>query len=200
MEITIKQWEEIKLKMAVGGAIIFGVLSILFSMLGLSMSTEVTWAWLVGLLMAMGITIIQLVGNSAGKKDSIFTTIWIASYIYGITANVMGITGLMSGISPVFMYMIAVPMGILIEVVPEKLLIISLGGDLRKTANSISSMFDKPKAPVRMKPATKSPYVAKHKPVFNSGVSSKPYGAGKPVGYGSSYVDYSDPTKTSYGE
>jgi len=190
MEITIKQWEEIKLKMAVGGAIIFGVLSILFSMLGLSMSTEVTWAWLVGLLMAMGITIIQLVGNSAGKKDSIFTTIWIASYIYGITANVMGITGLMSGISPVFMYMIAVPMGILIEVVPEKLLIISLGGDLRKTANSISSMFDKPKAPVRMKPTTKSPYVAKHKPVFTSGVS-KPY-----VGY----TDYSDPTKTSYGE
>jgi hypothetical protein len=190
MEITIKQWEEIKLKMAVGGAIIFGCLSILFSMLGLSLSTEVTWAWLVGLLMAMGITIIQLVGNSAGKKDSIFTVIWIASYVYGITANVLGIIGLMGGISPVFMYMIAVPMGILIEVVPEKLLIISLGGDLRKTASSMTTLFSKPT--VRMTPSTTKPdkYKAKHKPVFNSGVS-KPY-----VGY----TDYSDPTKTSYGE
>lgn len=172
MEITIKQWEEIKLKMAVGGAIIFGCLSILFSMLGLSLSTEVTWAWLVGLLMAMGITIIQLVGNSAGKKDSIFTVIWIASYVYGITANVMGITGLMSGISPVFMYMIAVPMGLLIEVVPEKLLIISLGGDLRKSANSVTNIFSKPKTSAKVRPAI-SPYkyTPTHRPTYGSGAN-----------------------------
>lgn len=164
MEITIKQWEEIKLKMAVGGAIIFGCLSILFSMLGLSLTTEITWAWLVGLFMAMGITIIQLVGNSAGKKDSIFTVIWIASYVYGITANVIGITGLMSGISPVFMYMIAVPMGVLIEVVPEKLLIISLGGDLRKTTSSALSTFSTKKTPTKPLPK----YVPKHRPTWNT--------------------------------
>jgi hypothetical protein len=171
MEITIKQWEEIKLKMAVGGAIIFGGLSILFSMLGLSMSTEVPWAWLVGLLMAMGITIIQLVGNSEGKKDSIFTVIWIASYIYGITANVMGITGLMSGVSPVFMYMIAVPMGILIEIVPEKLLIISLGGDLRKTANTVSNLFSKPKTSAKIRPTSVPTYkyTPSHRPTYGSG-------------------------------
>jgi hypothetical protein len=188
MEITIKQWEEIKLKMAVGGAIIFGGLSILFSMLGLSMSTEVTWAWLVGLLMAMGITIIQLVGNSAGKKDTIFTVVWIASYIYGITANVMGITGLMSGVSPVFMYMIAVPMGILIEIVPEKLLIISLGGDLRKTANSISSLFDKPKP---ITPVTKP--VSKYKPMHKPNFDYKPVTPPKPSG-GYEF----NPTKSSF--
>ena len=182
MEITIEKWEEIKLKLAVAGALIFGGLSILFSMLGLSFSTaDASWAWLVGLFMAMGITIIQLVGNTAGKKDTIFVVIWMASYAYGITANVIGITGLMSEINPVFMYLIAVPMGILIEIVPEKLLIISLGGDLRKSANSISTMFGKkssvPRKPPQTSPAVKK-YVPKYRPPSNyhpvptSGVNS----------------------------
>jgi hypothetical protein len=172
MEITIEKWEEIKLKLAVAGALIFGGLSILFSMLGLSFSTaEASWAWLVGLFMAMGITIIQLVGNTAGKKDTIFVVIWMASYAYGITANVIGITGLMSEINPIFMYLIAVPMGILIEIVPEKLLIISLGGDLRKSANSISTMFTKkptPRKPPQTSPAMKK-YVPQHRPISSTG-------------------------------
>lgn len=197
MEIDIKQWENIKLKLAVGGALIFGGLSILFSMLGLSLSTEITWAWLVGLCMAMGITIIQLVGNSAGKKDTIFTVIWIASYVYGITANVIGITGLMSNINPVFMYLIAVPMGILIEIVPEKLLILSLGGDLRKSVNTASSLlsgYTRPKKPASPKPASFK-YTPTHRPTFSDAgdLPKKPYVQSPPY-------DFSDPNKSSYGQ
>lgn len=173
--MTVRDWMENKKKFAAVGAIIFWCISVVFNVYGFSFSNENSWAWIVGLAMSIGITIIQLVGNSVKKMDNTFTYIWWLSYLYGIGANVYGIINFMGvDVSVYYKWIIAVPMGVMIEVVPERLLLLSIDG----LGDNIRSLVpNRPKPPV-----TRPPYVApkpaerytpKHRPVYpSSGANS----------------------------
>ena len=189
--MTTKDWLENKKKFAVVGAILFWIISVVFSVYGFSFDNETGWAWLIGLAMSLGITIIQLVGNSVSKQDNVFTYIWWLSYVYGIGANVYGILNFMGAdVSIWYKWVIAVPMGVMIEVVPEKLLLISMDG-LKDSINDLGLFKAKP-SPVKKAPAK---YVPKHRPSYQM---PTPPSTSKPTGLYGGYSAYNDKPKVKF--
>jgi hypothetical protein len=104
------------------------VVSIFFSQYGFSFSDTTGWGIWIGLALSLSITIIQLSGGiEENGKDWLMWIVWLGSYAYGIISNVKGISDFMAGSDSLyFRWMVAVSVGTMIEIAPERLLKLAL--------------------------------------------------------------------------
>lgn len=160
-----QRWNTIKRILAVLMAIFFWGLSIIFSQKGFGISLP-TWAW-AGWVLAMGVTILELILNSGTRMNPTIYIAGIIAYMYGIGTNVYGIVMARTGMDGIMVWdwVLAVIVGLLLEVVPEPVFLYGIGidvGDLittllsgvhgrghnrasvRATNNSLSVRIDPP--------------------------------------------------------
>lgn len=102
------------------------VISIYFSQYGFSFKDTTEWGVGIGLALSIAITIIQLAGGlEENGKDYLLWVVWVVSYVYGITSNVKGLLDFM-GNREYFTWAIAISVGVMIEIAPERLFKLAL--------------------------------------------------------------------------
>jgi hypothetical protein len=117
-------------------ALAFGYLSIVFSADGFAIRLP-DWRW-AGWVLAAGVTLLQLIFNRDIEHDPTLFFFGILSYIYGITTNIIGILNIQqvfvlhdeNPIVLVFSILFAIAVALFIEVLPERLFLLSLFGDM----------------------------------------------------------------------
>jgi len=129
----MKWWTENKLKLALVPALVFWVVSALCFVFGLSFQNPIgvlIWGWDVSMWIAIGLaianTIIQIIGNDQDDMSTVLFVGWMASYVLGIGSNVNALLGVLHIESVFLEWAICVALGAMIEVLPEKLLVIFL--------------------------------------------------------------------------
>lgn len=157
--MSIKWWNENKMWLAPVAALIMWAVSVLCFVFGLSFknpmgvvvgSTDIS-IW-IAFALSVANTIIQLIGNGQDfeKMDGVFRIGWYSSYVLGIASNVNALLGIL-GINNVMLeWAVALSLGSMIEIMPEKLIVVWL-----KTQPVV-----KPQAPVTpsKKPVNGNPY------------------------------------------
>lgn len=125
-----QRWNTIKRILAVLMAIFFWGLSIIFSQKGFGISLP-TWAW-AGWVLAMGVTILELILNSGTRMNPTIYIAGIIAYMYGIGTNVYGIVMARTGMDGIMVWdwVLAVIVGLLLEVVPEPVFLYGIGIDV----------------------------------------------------------------------
>lgn len=129
MDTYYSKWLDFKPKLALGPAMIFWVLSIVFFIVGLKFEKpmivfgiEIS-KW-VGLAAGLAITFIQVLGNDQeGEAGLAMTLGWYASYALGIGTNVNGLLSVFNIENTYLAWVIAGSLGVMIEVLPEKFLV-----------------------------------------------------------------------------
>lgn len=129
-------WEANKHKLAILPAVIFFAVSMLFFMVGLKFNKPfIVFGQNITQLIAIGLTlantVVQLLGNDAedrGKMTLPLLLGWYGSYALGIGTNIAGILDLLDVGSLGLNWLIAVGLGTMIEVLPERLILITLKG------------------------------------------------------------------------
>lgn len=159
-------WNENKLKLSLVPAATFWVVSMLCFVVGLSFKNPIgfmIWKWDVSVWIAFALsianTIIQVIGNGQGraKMGNVMFTGWISSYILGISSNVNTLLGILHIDNDALEWAVAVSLGWMIEVMPERLLV-----------TFIESFVAKKKEHKRIEPLrpVQEKYVPKHKPIL----------------------------------
>lgn len=131
--MTLKQWNELKSWMAPITALILWVISVICFVFGLSFKDPIMVAGYdltlyIAFAIAMCNTFIQLIGNGNTEKDEsgVFTWIWRASYLLGIASNSNALLQMIGISSPILEWSVALSLGAIIEIAPEKLIMIWL--------------------------------------------------------------------------
>ena len=159
-------WNKNKLKLSLVPALIFWVVSMLCFVFGLSFKNPIgysIWGWDVSMWIAValsiGNTVIQIIGNDQEREKMGMAMYvgWISSYALGIGSNVNTLLGILQIDNVLLEWTIAVSLGSMIEVLPERLLVTFL-----KSLNAKKEH----EAPKFVKPVTfqKSTYKPQHKP------------------------------------
>ena len=176
--MTLKWWNENKLYMAPVASGILWITSVMCFVFGLSFKNPVGYTlgmWDVSVWVAFALslanTIIQLIGN--GQKfeemDVVFKAGWVASYILGISSNVNALLQILGMNNVGLEWGVALSLGTMIEVLPEKLIVIWLkspsGKQEQKPQNNQQHQQQKKHIPF---PPQKSTYKAQHRPVHNN--------------------------------
>jgi len=146
--MSVKWWNTNKMVLSPVAALIMWAVSVLCFVFGLSFKNPVGYVlggldvsvW-VAFALSLANTIIQLIGN--GKKmnemDDVFKAGWIASYALGIASNVNALLNIL-GMGNVFLeWVVALSLGTMIEVMPEKLIVMWLKSIPEKVAPSVSN-------------------------------------------------------------
>ena len=125
-----KRYEQLIHLLAVGVAVLLWFMSVQFSVDGFGFILP-KYKWM-GYLLALSITVIELVFNEEGMKHSLtVVAIGILSYLYGIMTNIIGIWAAQgapdAGQNPIVM-LFPVVLGFFLEVAPEPLFIWGLLG------------------------------------------------------------------------
>jgi hypothetical protein len=184
--VSVKWWNSNKMVLSPVAALIMWTVSVLCFVFGLSFKNPVGYVlggmdvsmW-VAFSLSLANTIIQLIGN--GKKmsemDEVFKAGWIASYALGIASNVNALLNIL-GMGNVFLeWVVALSLGTMIEVMPEKLIVMWLKSIPEKVAqpsnNKVSHITHQMQNLPRQQPykpgiPTKSSFPVPHK-------SAKPY-------------------------
>lgn len=123
-------------------ALIYWAASMIFFVVGFSFSNPIVifgYDISVPLAVALSITntIIQISGNDDDRMDAIDRMVWIASYVLGISTNYIGLTMLLNMSDPNLENIIAFCLGVMIEVLPERMLIKFLKELKPKQKNSV---------------------------------------------------------------
>lgn len=128
MNTQYNKWQEFKPKMALVPALIFWVASIAFFVAGLKfekplilLGKDITTA--LAFSLALAITAIQVLGNDDDNMSLPMLAGWYASYALGIGTNVNGLMGVFNIQTQWLAWVIALSLGTMIEVLPEKFLI-----------------------------------------------------------------------------
>lgn len=125
-------WNKNKLKLSLAPALIFWVVSMLCFVFGLSFKNPIGYSllgWDVSMWVAVGLsignTVIQIIGNDQEreKMGSVMYVGWMASYILGIGSNVNTLLGILNIDNVYLEWTIALSLGSMIEVMPERLLV-----------------------------------------------------------------------------
>ena len=158
-------------------ALIFWSASFIFFIVGMSFDTELVVfgkniITAVSVALALAITIIQVAGNGDKDIEGLDLVVWLASYALGIGTNVYGLSVVLNMNNPNLEWLVAISLGIIIEVSPERQLVKFLKGakppvqkSTRKKSNphntphlgnqnhrftaTPSSLKNRPNAPVR---------------------------------------------------
>lgn len=138
--MSLKWWNTNKMWLAPVAALIMWAVSVLCFVFGLSfknpmgvMLGKFDVSILIAFSLSIANTIIQLIGNGKDPKDmdSVFQVGWVASYVLGIASNVNALLGILGMGNLLLEWLVALSLGTMIEVMPEKLIVIWL-----KTLNS----------------------------------------------------------------
>lgn len=149
--MSLKWWNTNKMWLAPVAALIMWAVSVLCFVFGLSfknpmgvMVGKFDVSILIAFSLSIANTIIQLIGNGKDPKDmdTVFRVGWGASYVLGIASNVNALLGIL-GMGNVWLeWMVATSLGTMIEVMPEKLIVIWL-----KTMNTLPKPQQQNNAP-----------------------------------------------------
>jgi hypothetical protein len=125
-----KRYEQLIHLMAAGVAILLWFISVQFSVDGFNFILP-RYKWM-GYLLALSITIIELVFNEEGMQHSLtVVAIGLLSYVYGIVTNIVGIwvaQGAPDASQNPLVLLFPVILGFFLEVAPEPLLLWGLLG------------------------------------------------------------------------
>jgi hypothetical protein len=125
-----KRYEQLIHLLAAGVAILLWFISVQFSVDGFKFILP-KYQW-IGYLLAIAITVIELVFNEEGMEHTLtITTIGLLSYLYGIVTNIIGIwvaQGSPDAAGNPFMFAFPVILGFFLEVAPEPLFMWGLLG------------------------------------------------------------------------
>ncbi len=128
--MTEKRYEQLIHLLAAGVAILLWFISVQFSVDGFNFILP-RYKWM-GYLLALSVTVIELVFNEEGMKHSLtVVAIGLLSYLYGIMTNIIGIwvaQGSPDGSNNPIVLMFPVILGFFLEVAPEPLFLWGLLG------------------------------------------------------------------------
>ena len=160
--MTVKWWNENKMILAPVASAIMWLVSVLCFVFGLSfknpmgvMVGNVDVSIFIAFALSIANTIIQLIGNGQDfeKMDGVFKAGWYASYVLGIASNVNALIGIL-GIGNVMLeWAVAVSLGSMIEIMPEKLIVVWLKSVPNKSAQQGNNQQskDQPRHPLDSK-------------------------------------------------
>lgn len=150
-------WKSNKPLMALFPAIVFWFSSMMFFMVGLRFDNSLLilgWnaSTTVAILLTLANTFIQIIGNEM-EPEGMGTALWIgwiASYALGIGTNIVGLRMVLAIDNVNLEWLIACGLGTLIEVMPERLLVLFLKtwSGLEKKPKSSPKPFYRPGSPV----------------------------------------------------
>lgn len=128
-------WQDNKLFLSLFPAFVFWAVSIIFFMVGLRFQNPIVlWGWdastAIAISLSVSNTIIQIIGNEK-EQEGLGMALWmgwVASYVLGIGTNVVGLLAVLSIDNVVLEWSIAIGLGTMIEVLPERLLVQFLKG------------------------------------------------------------------------
>ena len=123
-------WKRNKPAMSLIPALVFWVVSMIFFVVGLSFKNPII---LFGTDLSLGIavslsisnTVIQIIGNEQ-EQEGLGLALWIGwlgSYALGIGTNIVGLLSILSIENSMLEWIIAIGLGSMIEVLPERLLV-----------------------------------------------------------------------------
>lgn len=129
----LDSWNANKMAIAPYVAIVLGAVSMLCFVLGLSFKNPiimfgVDFSMVIAFALSLCNTAIQLIGNGNDQvgDDWVFSAIWKASYLLGISSNVNTLLSIL-GMSSIYLeWTVALALGSIIEIAPEKLIIMYL--------------------------------------------------------------------------
>lgn len=176
---------------SVGLAAMALFMSIFFSAYAFSYSSDPVGIYL-GVFIGVMLIGLQFVGNDATNRDEVFFWVWIISYMYDISSNAFGIYTYVDQLPFAVRMGIAVPLGAIISIVPERMIMVAIG----KRVTQVIQRKEKPAEhePVRHehKPAPQhSTYKPQHRPQLGSKVPPSPQ---RPPEHRRSDYDDRDPT------
>jgi hypothetical protein len=128
-------WKQNKLLLSLIPAAVFWAVSMVFFVVGLQFKNPVVMAgkdlsMAIAISLSVSNTIIQIIGNDQEQDEMGFAMWlgWIGSYVLGIGTNTVGLVSIL-GIENVYIeWSIALGLGTVIEVMPERLLVQFLKG------------------------------------------------------------------------
>lgn len=123
-------WKSNKPFMSLIPAVIFWAVSMIFFMVGLKFDNPIfvfgkDMSLAIAVSLSMSNTIIQIIGNEQ-ESDNMGAALWMgwmASYLLGIGTNIVGLRTVLSVENTVLEWSIAIGLGTMIEVLPERLLV-----------------------------------------------------------------------------
>ncbi len=128
--MTEKRYEQLIHLLAAGVAILLWFMSVQFSVDGFNFILP-RYKWM-GYLLALSVTVIELVFNEEGMKHSLtVVAIGLLSYLYGIMTNIIGIwaaQGSPDASTNPLLLLFPVILGFFLEVAPEPLFLWGLLG------------------------------------------------------------------------
>lgn len=191
--MSIKWWNENKMWLAPVAALIMWAVSVLCFVFGLSfknpmgvMVGNVDISIVIAFALSISNTIIQLIGNGQDfeKMDGVFRIGWYSSYVLGIASNVNALLGIL-GINNIMLeWAVALSLGSMIEIMPEKLIVVWLK---TQPTSKLQAPINQPKKPLNNPyrpelPKSLPRQQVNQKPVFHS-VRPIPVAHSKPQPY-----------------
>lgn len=128
-------WNKYKMWLAPFASLFLWGISVIAFVWGLSFKNPlVVYGFDATMYIAFGLsvcnTIIQLIGNGmkidGNQTDNVFFWIWVASYALGISSNTNTLLQILSIESKVLEWIIALALGAIIEIAPEKMILMWL--------------------------------------------------------------------------
>lgn len=131
----VKLWRENKNYLSLIPAIVFLAVSMVFFIVGLRFENPVMlfgydMSTLIAVSLSVSNTIIQIIGNEREKEGMglALHAGWLGSYLLGIGTNIYGILQIITMQNSYLELIVAVSLGSMIEVLPEKLFVQFLEG------------------------------------------------------------------------
>lgn len=171
--MSIKWWNENKMVLAPVAAGIMWVVSALCFVFGLSFKNPMgvmVGSYDISILIAFALsvanTIIQLIGNGQdiSKMDGVFKIGWYSSYVLGIASNVNALIGILGINNPFLEWAVALSLGSMIEIMPEKLIVVWL----KAIPNKAQPINNPPKKHINNNPYRPSVPPKQNNPIFKS--------------------------------
>lgn len=128
-------WKENKIKFSLLPAVVFWLASMIFFVAGMKFANPIVvlgldFSLFLAVSLALANTFIQVIGNeqSADELGLPLYLGWLASYVLGIGTNVYGLLSVLSMNNVYLEWIVALSLGTMIEVLPEKFLVQFLKG------------------------------------------------------------------------
>lgn len=128
-------WKENKPFLALFPAVVFWFVSIIFFMVGLKFNNPIVFfgrdlSSTIAIMLSISNTVIQVIGNDQEQEGLGFALWigWIGSYTLGIGTNVVGLLSILQIDNAILEWSIAIGLGSMIEVLPERLVVQFLKG------------------------------------------------------------------------
>lgn len=126
-------WKSTKPLLALVPVVIFWVTSVIFFIVGLAFKNPIVLfgydlTSYIAISLSLANTAIQIIGNDTEDLDFQLRVIWVTSYVLGIGTNVYGLLQVLSIQNPLIEWAVAVSLGLIIEISPEKLFVQFLRG------------------------------------------------------------------------